>query len=66
MKLFKKVKPIPCMDTLCEGKILNINEGNAIVDVNGVKKAVPIRGDVKLRKGDKVLIAFGYIVDRLK
>jgi len=54
------------MDTLCEGKVLNINEGTVLVDVNGVKKAVPIRGDIKLRKGDKVLIAFGYIVDRLK
>lgn len=54
------------MDTLCEAKVLNVKEGNALVDVNGVKKAIPVRGDVKLRKGDKVLIAFGYVVDKLR
>ncbi|MEM5804678.1 MAG: hypothetical protein QXU82_02420 [Candidatus Aenigmatarchaeota archaeon] len=54
------------MDTLCEGKVLNVKEGNAIVDISGVKKPIPVRGDIKLRKGDKVLIAFGYVVDKLK
>ncbi len=52
------------MDVVAKGKVLAIKEDKAIVNVEGRQKTVNIRKDVKIKRGDKVTIAFNTIVDK--
>ena len=47
-----------------QGKILEIKDGKAIVECLG-EKTEAIAKDIKVQKGDKVLIQFGIVVEKL-
>lgn len=48
-----------------KGKILAIKQNRAIVEIEGSKKTVNVRPDLKLKTGDMVMIALNTIVDKI-
>ena len=47
-----------------EGKVLEVKNGKATVDCRN-QKIEAIAKDIKVKKGDKVLIQFGVVVEKL-
>ncbi len=47
-----------------QGKIISVENGKAIVDFAGQKQEA-IAKDIKVKKGDKVLIQFGVVIEKL-
>ena len=54
------------MSIISKAKVISIENGKAIVEREGKKQTVSIRDDIKLKKGDKVMISLGVIVDKIK
>ena len=47
-----------------EGKVLEVKNGKATVDCRN-QKIEAIAKDIKVKKGDKVLIQFGVVIEKL-
>ena len=47
-----------------EGKVLEVKNGKATVETRS-QKIEAIAKDIKVKKGDKVLIQFGVVVEKL-
>ena len=50
---------------LDKGKVISVKKRFVTVQIGKNEKKCEIRKDVKVRKGDKVVVAFGVIVDKL-
>ena len=50
------------MDIGSKGKVLAVTDGKAIVQIDRRRVTVGVRDDVKVGKGDMVIIALGNIV----
>lgn len=48
-----------------EGKVLEVKNGKATVECRH-QKIEAIAKDIKVRKGDKVLVQFGVVIDRIE
>lgn len=48
-----------------KGRVLVIKKNRAIVEIEGGKKTVNVRPDLKIKSGDMVMIAFNTIVDKI-
>ncbi|MBU5574921.1 MAG: hypothetical protein QXF15_02350 [Candidatus Aenigmatarchaeota archaeon] len=53
------------MDITNKAKVLVIKSNRAIVEINGKKKYVGIRPDLKIKQGDIVIVAFNNIIDKI-
>ena len=51
-----------CLAT--KGKVVEVKEGKVIIDYSGEKREA-IAKDIKVRKGDNVLVQFGVIIEKL-
>ena len=53
------------MDIGSRGKVLVSDKGRAIVQVGGKKMTVGVRDDIKVNKGDMVIIVLGNVVGKV-
>ena len=47
-----------------EGKVLEVKDGKALIDYNGEKREA-IAKDIKVKKGDEVLVQFGIVIQKI-
>lgn len=51
-----------CLAT--KGKVLEAKDGKALIESNGEKREA-IAKDIKVKKGDEVLVQFGIVIQKL-
>lgn len=54
------------MEIASVGKVVSVRKGKAVVESMGKRMTLPVRGSLKLKPGDKVLVAFQSIVDKVR
>ncbi len=47
-----------------KGKIIEVKGNIAVVEIDGRKRTYPMREDVKVKKGDKVVVILDTIIGR--
>jgi len=47
-----------------QGKVLEAKNGKVLIDCKGEKRAA-IAKDIKVEKGDQVLVQFGIVIEKL-
>lgn len=53
------------MDIGNKGKVLVSDKGRAIVQIGGKKVSVGVRDDIKIKKGDMVIIVLGNVIGKV-
>lgn len=46
------------------GKVIEVKDSRAIVEIDGKKRAYPVREDVQIRKGDRVVVILNTVVGK--
>jgi hypothetical protein len=54
------------MEIASVGKVLSVKGGKATVFVDGKRKVLAVRGGLRLKAGDRVMVAFQSVVDKMK
>lgn len=54
------------MSFISKAKVIDIENGRAVIEDMGRKKTVSIRDDLKIKKGDNVVVSLGAIVGKTR